>query len=78
VKVIRTFLPRIGERAGIPSKALLQAPGQRAARLIGVATHTYPGSFADFLDVIGPLTDPTAYHGRAEDAFHLSSRACPA
>ena len=33
-------------------------------------THTYPGSFADFLDMIGPLTDPVAHGGRAEDAFH--------
>jgi pimeloyl-ACP methyl ester carboxylesterase len=33
--------------------------------------HTYPGSFADFLDVIGPLTDPEAYGGRAEDACHV-------
>ena len=26
-------------------------------------THTYPGSFVDFLDMIGPLTDPVAYGG---------------
>ena len=36
-----------------------------------VLTHTYPGSFVDFLDVIGPLTDPEAHGGRAEDAFHV-------
>src|SRR6187200_2433562 len=29
--------------------------------------HTYPGSFAEFLDMIGPLTDPVAYGGQAED-----------
>jgi pimeloyl-ACP methyl ester carboxylesterase len=40
-------------------------------------THTYPGSFADFLDVIGPLTDPTAHDGRAEDAFHLVIPSLP-
>jgi pimeloyl-ACP methyl ester carboxylesterase len=33
--------------------------------------HTYPGSFVDYLDVIGPLVDPVAYGGRAEDAFHV-------
>jgi len=33
--------------------------------------HTYPGSFSEFLDMIGPLTDPEAYGGRAEDAFHV-------
>lgn len=40
-------------------------------------THTYPGSFADFLDVIGPLSDPTAHGGRAEDAFHLVIPSLP-
>ena len=34
-------------------------------------THGWPGSFVEFLDVIGPLTDPVA-HGRDEaDAFHV-------
>ena len=33
--------------------------------------HTYPGSFVDFIDLIGPLTDPEAHGGRAEDAFHV-------
>ncbi len=33
--------------------------------------HTYPGSSVDYLDMIGPLTDPVAYGGRAEDAFDL-------
>ena len=27
--------------------------------------HTYPGSFSEFLDMIGPLTDPVAYGGQA-------------
>ncbi|WP_265523477.1 epoxide hydrolase family protein [Oerskovia flava] len=33
--------------------------------------HTYPGSFVDYLDMIGPLVDPVAHGGRAEDAFHV-------
>ena len=33
--------------------------------------HTYPGSFADYLDMIGPLVDPVAHGGRAEDAFDV-------
>ena len=33
--------------------------------------HTYPGSFVDYLDVIGPLVDPTSHGGRAEDAFDV-------
>jgi len=39
--------------------------------------HTYPGSFAEFLDMIGPLTDPEAHGGRAEDAFHVVVPSLP-
>ena len=39
--------------------------------------HTYPGSFADFLDVIGPLADPETYGGRAEDACHVVIPSAP-
>ncbi|WP_055545257.1 epoxide hydrolase family protein [Streptomyces kanamyceticus] len=34
-------------------------------------THGWPGSIIELLKVIGPLTNPTAHGGRAEDAFHL-------
>jgi Epoxide hydrolase N terminus len=36
-----------------------------------VITHGWPGSIVEMLGVIGPLTDPTAHGGRAEDAFDL-------
>jgi hypothetical protein len=36
-----------------------------------VMTHGWPGSALELLKVVGPLTDPTAHGGRAEDAFHL-------
>jgi len=39
--------------------------------------HTYPGSFADFLDMIGPLTDPVAHGGKAEDAFSVVIPSIP-
>jgi pimeloyl-ACP methyl ester carboxylesterase len=39
-----------------------------------VITHGWPGSIVEFQKVIGPLTDPTAHGGRAEDAFHV---VCP-
>jgi pimeloyl-ACP methyl ester carboxylesterase len=42
-----------------------------------VLTHTYPGSFVDFLDMIGPLTDPVSHGGRAEDAFHVVVPSIP-
>ncbi|MCS7480363.1 epoxide hydrolase family protein [Umezawaea endophytica] len=39
--------------------------------------HTYPGSFAEFLDMIGPLTDPVAHGGDAEDAFSVVVPSIP-
>jgi pimeloyl-ACP methyl ester carboxylesterase len=40
-------------------------------------THGWPGSVIEMLDVIGPLTDPTAYGGSAEDAFHVVVPSLP-
>ncbi|MDQ0045452.1 epoxide hydrolase family protein [Variovorax boronicumulans] len=42
-----------------------------------VITHGWPGSVMELLKVIGPLTDPTAHGGRAEDAFHLVLPSMP-
>ncbi|WP_134114145.1 epoxide hydrolase family protein [Kribbella kalugense] len=39
--------------------------------------HTYPGSFVDFLDMIGPLTDPAAYGGSSSDAFSVVVPSMP-
>ena len=36
-----------------------------------IMTHGWPGSIVELLDSVGPLTDPTAYGGSAEDAFHV-------
>ena len=40
-------------------------------------THGWPGSVIEFHKVIGPLTDPVAHGGRAEDAFHLIIPSLP-
>jgi pimeloyl-ACP methyl ester carboxylesterase len=42
-----------------------------------ILTHGWPGSVLEFLGVIAPLTDPTAYGGKAEDAFHLVIPSIP-
>jgi pimeloyl-ACP methyl ester carboxylesterase len=42
-----------------------------------IITHGWPGSVIELLDVVGPLTDPTAHGGRAEDAFHLVLPSLP-
>lgn len=36
--------------------------------------HGWPGSFAEFEHIVGPLTNPTAHGGSADDAFHV---VCP-
>ncbi|MFC7722942.1 epoxide hydrolase family protein [Nonomuraea recticatena] len=50
----------------------VRSPHQDALPI--VLTHGWPGSIVEFLKVIGPLTDPTAYGGDARDAFHV---VCP-
>ncbi|OKJ48535.1 epoxide hydrolase [Streptomyces sp. CB02009] len=40
-------------------------------------THGWPGSVAEFLDVIGPLTDPRAHGGDPAEAFHLVIPSIP-
>jgi pimeloyl-ACP methyl ester carboxylesterase len=42
-----------------------------------VMTHGWPGSVVELLGAIGPLTDPVAHGGRAEDAFHLVLPSLP-
>jgi epoxide hydrolase len=42
-----------------------------------VLTHGWPGSIVEFLDVIGPLTNPGAHGGDPADAFHLVIPSIP-
>jgi pimeloyl-ACP methyl ester carboxylesterase len=42
-----------------------------------IITHGWPGSVIEMLDVIGPLTDPTAHGGIAEDAFDVVIPSMP-
>ncbi|WP_416385312.1 epoxide hydrolase family protein [Sinorhizobium meliloti] len=42
-----------------------------------ILTHGWPGSQFEFIKTIGPLTDPTAYGGRAEDAFDVVIPSIP-
>src|SRR6476646_8436696 len=42
-----------------------------------IMTHGWPGSVVELLETVGPLTDPTANGGRAEDAFHLVLPSVP-
>ena len=42
-----------------------------------IMTHGWPGSVMELLETIGPLTDPTAHGGQAEDAFDLVLPSLP-
>src|SRR5437762_10210618 len=42
-----------------------------------IVTHGWPGSIIEQLKIIGPLTDPTAYGGKAEDAFDVVIPSIP-
>lgn len=42
-----------------------------------IITHGWPGSPVEQLKIIGPLTDPTAYGGKAEDAFDVVIPSMP-
>jgi pimeloyl-ACP methyl ester carboxylesterase len=53
----------------------VKSPHQNALPLI--MTHGWPGSVIELLRTVGPLTDPTAHGGRAEDAFDLVLPSLP-
>jgi pimeloyl-ACP methyl ester carboxylesterase len=42
-----------------------------------IVTHGWPGSIIEELKIIAPLTDPTAYGGKAEDAFDVVIPSMP-
>jgi pimeloyl-ACP methyl ester carboxylesterase len=42
-----------------------------------ILTHGWPGSVAEFLELIGPLTDPRAHGGDPADAFHVVVPSIP-
>jgi pimeloyl-ACP methyl ester carboxylesterase len=42
-----------------------------------ILTHGWPGSIIEFLQVIGPLADPTSHGGKADEAFHVVVPSLP-
>jgi len=50
---------------------------KQANALPVIITHGWPGSVIEQLKIIGPLTDPTAYGGKAEDAFDVVIPSLP-
>ena len=52
-----------------------RSPEEQALPLL--ILHGWPGSIVEFMKVIGPLTDPVAHGGQAEDAFHVVAPSLP-
>src|SRR5438552_8289444 len=42
-----------------------------------ILTHGWPGSIIEFIQVVGPLVDPTAHGGKADEAFHVVIPSLP-
>src|SRR5437899_5644657 len=53
----------------------VRSPHENALPLI--MTHGWPGCVMEMIDSVGPLTNPTAHGGSAEDAFHLVLPSLP-
>ena len=53
----------------------VRSPRRNALPII--LTHGWPGSVVEFMEIIGPLSDPTRYGGPAEDAFHVVVPSLP-
>ena len=65
----------------------IQVDGQRIHALVArspnpdalplMLVHGWPGSVVEFLDAVGPLTDPAAHGGDRADAFHVVAPSLP-
>jgi pimeloyl-ACP methyl ester carboxylesterase len=55
----------------------IHVKSEHAGAMPLIITHGWPGSVVEMLDVIEPLTDPTAHGGSAEDAFHVVIPSIP-
>nr|HET6904857.1 epoxide hydrolase [Ktedonobacteraceae bacterium] len=53
----------------------VRSPEPNALPLI--ITHGYPGSIVEFMNIIGPLTNPRAHGGDPVDAFHVVAPSLP-
>jgi microsomal epoxide hydrolase len=56
---------------------LLHARSPEPNALPLLLAHSWPGSVVEFLDLIGPLSDPRAYGGDPRDAFHVVVPSMP-
>jgi pimeloyl-ACP methyl ester carboxylesterase len=73
---LNSWAPFVTDIAGVTIHFVhIRSPHDNAMPLI--MTHGWPGSIIEFHKIIGPLVDPTAHGGKAEDAFHLILPSIP-
>lgn len=70
-------LPQFTTKLGGLDVHFIHVRSRHADAMPLILTHGWPGSVLEFLKAIGPLTDPTAHGGRAEDAFHVVIPSIP-
>jgi pimeloyl-ACP methyl ester carboxylesterase len=70
-------LPQFRARVGDLGIHFIHQRGTGPAPLPLVITHGWPGSVAEFAEIIGPLTDPARHGGDAADAFHVVAPSMP-
>src|SRR5260370_18901466 len=66
----RTLIDRLGAHV-----IHARSPQRGALRIL--LTHGWPGSIAEVIKIIRPLTNPTEHGGRAHDAFHVVIPSLP-
>jgi len=70
-------LPQFTTRVGGVDIHFIHVRSPHADALPLIITHGWPGSVIELLEVVSPLTDPTAHGGSAEDAFDLVLPSLP-
>ncbi len=70
-------LPQFKTEIGGAGIHFIHVKSPHADALPLIMTHGWPGSVIELLGVVGPLTDPAAHGGRAEDAFDLVLPSLP-
>jgi pimeloyl-ACP methyl ester carboxylesterase len=73
---LNTFPQFITEIDGLDIH-FIHVRSKHAKALPIIITHGWPGSIIEQMKIIGPLTDPTTYGGKAEDAFDVVIPSIP-
>ncbi|HEV2356138.1 MAG TPA: epoxide hydrolase [bacterium] len=77
VEGVLNSLPQFRTRIDGLGIHFIHVPSKHKHALPIILTHGWPGSVVEFLQVISPLVDPTAYGGTIEDAFHVVIPSLP-